>query len=143
MNTYYTNLNDIERERKWYVVDAKDKVLGRLSTKIASILRGKNKEIFSPGMDTGDYVIVINSDKIKLTGNKAENKEYQRYSGYFGGLKRIPYNRMKADNPERIIYHAVKGMLPKNKLGRQIIAKLKLFCGEEHPHSAQLPIPIN
>ena len=128
----------------WYLVDATDQVLGRLATKIASIIRGKHKPYFSPHLDTGDYVIVINAEKIKLTGNKEQQKIYQRYSGYPGGLREIPYLRMKEKSPETIIEHAVKGMLPKNILGRSLFKnKLKVYSGNEHPHQAQSPQPLS
>lgn len=127
----------------WYVVDATDMVLGRLATQIASVLRGKNKPYFSPHLDTGDYVVVINAEKIKLTGNKELSKTYQRYSGYPDGLTVIPFKRMLEKKPEEIITHAVKGMLPHNILGRQIIQKLKVYAGSEHPHQAQKPQPLS
>ena len=123
----------------WYVIDAKDQVLGRISTKIAAILRGKHNPMFSPNLDLGDYVVVINADKVKLTRNKELQKTYDRYSGYPGGLKQISYKRMMSEHPERIIENAVKGMLPKNALGRQMLKKLKVYSGEEHPHIAQAP----
>jgi large subunit ribosomal protein L13 len=127
----------------WYLVDATDQVLGRLATKVASIIRGKNKPYFSPHLDTGDYVIVINAEKIKLTGSKELKKTYKRYSGYPSGLREIPFLRMKDRNPERIIEHAVKGMLPKNILGRSLMNKLKIYPGNEHPHQAQSPKPLS
>ena len=123
----------------WYLVDATDQILGRLATKIATIIRGKHKPYFSPHLDTGDYVIVINAEKIKLTGSKELQKTYQRYSGYPGGLKKIPFLKMKDKSPETIIEHAVKGMLPKNILGRMLHQKLKVYAGNEHPHQAQKP----
>ena len=126
-------------QHNWYLVDATDMVLGRLSTQIASILRGKNKPYFSPHLDTGDYVVVINAEKVRLTGNKESSKTYQRYSGYPGGRTEIPFKKMLEQKPEEIILHAVKGMLPKNILGRQIIKKLKVYAGTEHPHSGQNP----
>jgi len=126
----------------WYLVDATDQVLGRLATKIATIIRGKHKPYFSPHLDTGDYVVVINAEKIKLTGNKELQKTYQRYSGYPGGLREIPFLKMKEKSPETIIEHAVKGMLPKNILGRQLLQKLKVYAGTEHPHTAQQPQPL-
>lgn len=137
MKSYMPNTNEIER--KWYVIDAEDKVLGRLSTEISSILRGKHKPIFTPHADTGDYVIVINADKIKLTGNKLEQKEYRYHTGHPGGLKSISYDRLMEKNPEKAIQLAVKGMLPKNALGRQMIRKLKVYSGTEHNHEAQQP----
>ncbi len=130
-------------KKEWYVVDATDKVLGRLATRIASVLRGKNKPYFSPHLDTGDYVIVINAEKVKLTGNKELQKTYQRYSGYPDGLKTISYKRMLETKPEQIIIHAVKGMLPKNALGRKLIRKLKVVVGSENPYESQKPKPLS
>ena len=130
-------------KQEWYLVDAKDMVLGRLATQIATILRGKNKPYFSPHLDTGDYVVVINADKVRLTGNKELQKTYKRYSGYPDGQTVIPFKRMMQEHPERIIEHAVKGMLPKNILGRQIFTKLKVYAGTEHPHKAQTPKLLN
>ena len=127
----------------WYLVDAKDMVLGRLATQIATLLRGKNKPYFSPHLDTGDYVVIINAEKIKLTRNKELQKTYQRYSGYPGGRTEIPFKRMLKEQPEQIIIHAVKGMLPKNILGRRLINKLKVYTGSEHPHTAQQPKAIS
>ncbi len=126
-------------KRDWYVVDASDQVLGRLATRVASILRGKNKPYFSPHLLVGDNIIVINAEKIRLTGNKELQKVYQRYSGYPDGLSEKPYKRVLEEEPERIIFEAVKGMLPKNILGRQIIQNLKIYAGNEHPHKAQQP----
>ena len=126
-------------EQTWYVVDATDMVLGRLATRIASLIRGKHKPYFSPHLDTGDWVIVVNAEKIRLTGNKELQKTYQRYSGYPDGLKEISYKRMLAEKPEEIITHAVKGMLPKNILGRRLLQKLKVYTGSAHPHQAQKP----
>jgi len=126
-------------ERNWFVVDAKDQVLGRLATKVASIIRGKNKPAFSPNADTGDFVVVINADKIKVTGKREELKTYSRHTGYPGGRKTLSYTEMKTRKPEFIITNAVKGMLPKNRLGNQLIKKLKVYAGEEHPHKAQMP----
>ena len=126
----------------WYLVDAKDLVLGRLATRIATILRGKNKPYFTPHLDTGDYVVVINAEKVRLTGNKELQKTYQRYSGYPSGRREIPFKRMLQEKPEEIITHAVRGMLPKNSLGRQIITKLKVYAGNQHPHTAQKPKPL-
>lgn len=135
--TYSARPADIER--KWYVVDAEDVVLGRLASQVAAILRGKHKPTFTPNQDTGDYVIVINAEKVKLTGNKANQKEYKRYSGYTGGLKITSYQDMLAKHPERIVEHAVVGMLPHNKLGRQMAKKLRVVVGPEHNHEAQMP----
>ncbi|NIM14877.1 MAG: 50S ribosomal protein L13 [Candidatus Aminicenantes bacterium] len=129
--------------RKWWLVDADGIVLGRLAAKVANILRGKDKPHFTPFYDTGDFVIVINADKVKLTGNKETQKVYYRHSGYMGGLKEISYQRMKTTHPERIITHAVRGMLPKNKLNRKILKKLKVYAGSEHKHQAQKPEVFN
>ena len=126
-------------ERKWYVVDAEGMVLGRLASQVAAILRGKNKPTFTPHFDTGDYVIVINADKVVLTGNKEDQKEYKRYSGYTGGQKITKYKDMKAKYPERIVEHAIVGMLPHNKLGRAMAKKLRVYAGTEHGHEAQFP----
>lgn len=126
----------------WYLVDAEDLILGRLATQIATILRGKNKPYFTPHLDTGDYVVVINAEKVRLTGNKELQKTYQRYSGYPSGRREIPFKRMLQEKPEEIITHAVRGMLPKNSLGRQIITKLKVYAGNQHPHTAQKPKPL-
>ncbi len=126
-------------ERKWYVVDAADQRLGRLATEIASVLRGKNKPTFTPNMDTGDFVVVVNADKIVVTGNKANQKLYRRHSGRPGGMKVETFNQLQDRIPERIIEKAVKGMLPKNALGRKLFTKLKVYAGPEHPHAAQQP----
>lgn len=128
-----------EIDRKWYVIDAEGKVLGRLATEVANILRGKNKPIFSPHMDCGDFVIIINAEKIVLTGNKLDQKLYKTYSGYCGGLKEMTYRKFLAEKPELLVYKAVKGMIPHNKLGDKIATKLKVYAGNEHPHAAQLP----
>jgi len=137
MKSYMAKPEEIER--KWYVIDAEGKVLGRLATEVASILRGKHKPIYTPHVDTGDFVIVINADKVKLTGKKLEQKKYYYHSGYPGGLKSVFYNRMMEENPEKAIELAVKGMMPKNKLGRQMFKKLKVYSGPEHKHEAQQP----
>lgn len=126
-------------ERNWYVVDATDQRLGRLATEIAMILRGKNKPTFTPSMDTGDFVIVINADKVDVTGKKRSQKIYRRNSGRPGGMKTETFEKLQARLPERIIEHAVKGMLPKNSLGRQLFTKLKVYAGANHPHAAQQP----
>ena len=126
-------------ERKWYVVDATDKTLGRLSSQIASVLRGKNKPTYTPSMDTGDYVIVVNADKIKVTGKKMDQKMYYRHSDYVGGMKEATLKEMMAKKPEDVIKLAVKGMLPKGPLGRQMIKKLHVYAGPEHAHAAQKP----
>ncbi len=132
-----------EIERKWYVVDAEGQTLGRLSTVIARVLIGKNKPEFTPGVDTGDYVIVINADKVTLTGNKATKKTYFSHSGYPGGMKETSYASMMQKHPERVIETAVKGMLPKNALGRAMYKKLKVYAGPDHEHSAQQPIVLD
>lgn len=128
-----------DADKKWYLVDAKDQVLGRLASKIATIIRGKNKPIFTPNTDTGDYVIVINADKIKVTGRREQLKQYISHSGYPGGQKITSLDKMRAKKPEFIIHQAVKGMLPKNRLGRKLITNLKVYAGENHPHAAQKP----
>ncbi len=132
-----------EVERKWVLIDADGATLGRLATKAAMILRGKNKPQFTPHTDVGDFVIIINADKVKLTGNKAEQKEYWRYSGWLGGLKIESYKDAMANHPERVVEHAVKGMLPHNTLGRKQGMKLKVYAGPEHPHAAQNPVKID
>jgi len=128
-----------EIERKWYVLDAEGKTLGRLCSEAAMILRGKKKPTYTPFLDTGDYVIVINAEKIRVTGKKAEKKIYRSHSGYPGGLKEITFEKLQAKNPEEIIRHAVKGMMPKGPLGRQMFKKLKVYAGPEHKHEAQKP----
>jgi len=128
-----------EVERKWYVVDATDLNLGRLSSEVARILRGKHKPIFAPNVDAGDYVIIVNADKIKVTGRKLDQKIYVRHSGYFGGRKEVKMRDMQNKKPEYIVTHAVKGMLPKNNLGRQMFTKLHVYAGPEHKHQAQKP----
>jgi large subunit ribosomal protein L13 len=128
-----------ELQKDWYVVDLEDKVLGRAATEIARVLRGKHKAIYTPSVDTGDFVIVLNAEKIRLTGNKLSQKMYYRHSGYTGGLTTIPAGKMLEKTPEELIKRAVKGMLPKNKLGRQMFRKLKVYCGADHPHQAQQP----
>lgn len=137
MKTQFAKKGDIDR--KWYVVDAKDAVLGKLATKVATYLRGKNKPVFTPNVDTGDFIIVINADKIKLTGNKVSDKVYYHHSGYIGGIKAQTAKELLEKKPEQIIEKAVWGMLPKNRLGRTMIKKLKVYRGAEHPHQAQTP----
>lgn len=137
MSSYVQKPHEVER--KWYLVDATDKTLGRLSSKIASVLRGKHKPIFTPHVDCGDYVVVINAEKVKVTGKKLEDKEYKRHSGYPGGLKMVTLEKMLEEKPENVMVHAVKGMLPKGKLGRQMLKKLRVYKGAEHGHSAQKP----
>ena len=129
-------------EKKWYVVDASGKVLGRLANRIAVVLMGKHKPIYTPHVDTGDYVIVVNADKVVLTGKKLDQKKYYRHSGYPGGLKEITARQMFEKHPEKVVYLAVKRMLPKNKLGRKMLKKLKVYAGPEHPHQAQKPEPL-
>lgn len=126
-------------EKKWWLINAEGMVLGRLATKVAEILRGKNKPIYTPFFDTGDFVIIINAEKVRLTGKKEEQKIYYRHSGYMGGLKEISYKKMMTEHPERVVSHAVKGMLPKNRLNRKILKKLKIYAGFKHKHSAQKP----
>ncbi len=126
-------------ERKWWLVDASDLVLGRLATKISGILRGKDHPYYTPFFDCGDFVIVINAKKVKLTGSKEEQKVYYRHSGYRGGLKEVTYERMLAKHPERVVLHAVKGMLPKNKLSYKLLTKLRVYPGDKHDHAAQKP----
>lgn len=128
-----------EVERKWYVIDAEDRTLGKIASEVASILRGKKKPIYTPHVDTGDYVIVINAEKVRVTGKKEEQKIYKSHSGYPGGLKETTLRELRAKKPEEIIRHAVKGMMPKGKLGRQMFKKLKVYAGPEHPHTAQNP----
>ena len=129
-------------ERKWYVVDATDMVLGRLASNVAAVLRGKNKPIFTPNVDTGDYVIIINADKVRLTGKKLEQKYYRYHTGYIGGLKEIQYKELMAKKPVLAVELAIKGMLPKNSIGRQMFRKLKVYSGGEHPHAAQQPAEL-
>ncbi len=137
MKTFMASPSTIER--KWYVVDATGYTLGRLASEVAKVLRGKNKPTYTPGMDTGDYVIVVNADKINVTGRKLDQKIYYRYSGWIGGLKEITLKEMLAKHPERVIEHAVKGMLPKGPLGREMYTKLHVYAGPEHKHAAQKP----
>ena len=137
MKTYAAKPQEVER--KWYVVDAEGQTLGRLASQVAAILKGKHKPIYTPHVDTGDHVIVINAEKIQLTGKKLLNKRYYRYSGYPGGLKSSTAGELLNRNPERVIKAAVWGMIPHNRLGRQMIRKLKIYAGPEHPHEAQQP----
>lgn len=126
-------------ERKWYVVDAEGQTLGRLASEVAIVLRGKHKPTYTPHLDTGDFVIVVNADKVKLTGRKESQKMYYRFTGYVGNLKKITYKTMMEKHPDRIIQLAVKGMIPHNVLGRQVMDKLHVYAGSEHPHQAQKP----
>lgn len=137
MSTYMAKPDRVER--KWYLVDAKGKTLGRLASEVAQVLRGKHKPTYTPHIDTGDFVIVINAAEVNLTGNKLTDKIYYRHSGYPGGLKQVSAGELRARRPERMIEYAVKGMLPKGSLGRQQLKKLKVYAGAEHPHEAQQP----
>ena len=137
MKTYMAHAETVER--KWYVVDAEGATLGRLATRVAAVLRGKHKPTFTPNVDTGDFVIVINTDKVVLTGKKLEDKFYRYHSGYIGGLKEIPYKKLMAEKSDLAVYEAVKGMLPKNSLGRAMLKKLRVYKGAEHNHAAQKP----
>ena len=137
MKTYMANAQTVER--KWYVVDAAGLTLGRLATRVASVLRGKNKPTYTPNVDCGDFVIVINTDKVVLTGKKLEDKFYRYHTGYIGGLKEISYKKLMAEKSDLAVYEAVKGMLPKNSLGRDMIRKLRVYKGAEHNHAAQKP----
>jgi large subunit ribosomal protein L13 len=139
-----TSLPKVETiERQWYVIDASEQRLGRLATQVAMILRGKNKPIYTPHLDTGDFVIIINAEKVAVTGKKADQKVYRRHSGRPGGMKTESFTKLQARIPERIIEQAVKGMLPKNSLGRSLFTKLKVYAGTDHPHAAQQPIALN
>ena len=140
MKTFMAKNGQIER--KWYVVDASGMALGRLASQVAAILRGKNKPTFTPNVDTGDHVIVINTDKVVLTGKKLDQKYYTYHPGYIGGLKQIPYSKMMAEKSDLAVYEAIKGMLPKNSLGRQMITKLRVYKGAEHNHTAQQPVEL-
>jgi large subunit ribosomal protein L13 len=140
MRTYQATAQD--RERDWYVVDAEGKTLGRLATQIADVLRGKRKPTFTPHIDVGDFVIVVNAERIEVTGNKRADKRYYRHSGYPGGLKSRTLQEMLDRRPEEVIRRAVKGMLPRNRLGRKQLTKLKVYAGPDHPHAAQQPKPM-
>lgn len=140
MKTYSPKKQDIDR--KWYIVDAKGKRLGRLATEIAVKLRGKDKPQFAPHIDCGDYVVVINAKDIAVTGNKMEDKYYYRHSGYPGGLRKKPLKQLLEEDPEEVIIRAVRGMIPRNKLRKEVMMKLKVFAGSEHPHEAQKPQPL-
>ena len=137
MKTYMAHAETVER--KWYVVDAEGVALGRLASHVASVLRGKHKPTYTPNVDTGDFVIIINTDKVVLTGKKLEDKYYRYHSGYIGGLKEIPYKKLMAEKSDLAVYEAVKGMLPKNSLGRATLKKLRVYKGAEHNHAAQKP----
>lgn len=140
MRTYSPKPADVERQ--WYVIDATDVVLGRLASHVATLLRGKHKPIFAPHVDTGDFVIVINAEKVALSGKKLEQKKAYRHSGYPGGLRSMTYGELMEKRPDRAVEKAVKGMLPKNSLGRKMAKKLKVYAGSEHPHQAQQPVPF-
>ena len=137
MKTFTAKPSDIKRQ--WLLIDATDKTLGRLATEVAMILRGKNKPEFTPHMDTGDYVIIVNAEKVAVTGNKRKDKTYFHHTGYIGGIKSISFDKLIATHPERVIEKAVKGMLPKGPMGRVMYKKLKVYAGENHPHTAQQP----
>lgn len=138
MKTPTVRMEDVKRD--WHVIDARGKVLGRLASEVAKILRGKHKPIYSPHLDTGDHVVVINAGEIVVTGKKAQDKMYYHHSGYPGGLKTVPYEKMFAKSPERVVRMAIKGMLPHNTLGRNMYRKLRVYDGTEHPHHAQNPV---
>lgn len=140
MKTYMAKPEDVER--KWYVVDATDLVLGRLASQVAAVLRGKNKPTFTPNVDTGDHVIIVNCAKVRLTGKKLEQKMYRYHTGYIGSLKETQYKKLMAEKPEFAVYNAVKGMLPKNSLGRKMIKKLRVYAGPEHNQQAQQPVEL-
>lgn len=137
MKSYMPKADEVQR--KWYIVDGTDKVLGRLASEVAKILRGKNKPIYTPHVDTGDHVIIINTDKVVLTGKKLDQKLFRRHSLYPGGMKETPYRKLMAENSDKAVYEAVKGMLPHNSLGRKMLKKLRVYKGAEHEHQAQMP----
>jgi large subunit ribosomal protein L13 len=139
VRTFSPKSSDVQRQ--WHVIDATDVVLGRLATQVASLLRGKHKPIYAPHVDTGDFVIVVNAEKVALTGAKRENKVEYRHSGFPGGIRATSYDQLLAKNPRRVVEKAVKGMLPHNTLGRHMLSKLKVYAGPEHPHQAQQPVP--
>jgi large subunit ribosomal protein L13 len=140
MDTQFPSAKEIARS--WHLIDAKDRVLGRVASKAATLLMGKHKSNYTPFLDTGDHVIIVNADKVRLTGRKQETKVYRRHSGYPGGLSEISIRKMQATRPARVIELAVSGMLPKTKLGKQMFRKLKVYGGEKHPHEAQKPVPV-
>lgn len=141
MKTYSAKPQEIRRQ--WHLIDADGKTLGRISTEIARRLRGKHKPEYTPHMDTGDYIVVVNADKVHVTGNKLADKTYHRHTGYIGNLKSISLEKLLASKPERVIQYAVKGMMPRGPLGRQMLSKLKIYAGPEHPHAAQQPQPLD
>jgi large subunit ribosomal protein L13 len=140
MRTYSAKPGEIERQ--WYIIDAADKELGRVATQVAMVLRGRHKPTYTPHVDTGDFVVVVNAQKVRLTGRKLDQKRYHRYSGYAGGLTSKTARMVREEDPERMVRQAVKGMLPKNRLARQVIKKLKIYGSDEHPHVAQQPQPL-
>lgn len=140
MNTFSAKPHEVRRD--WYVIDATGKTLGRMATEIARRLRGKHKPEYTPHVDTGDYIVVINAEKIRVTGNKLKDKMYHRYTGYIGNLKSVPLEKLLEDSPERAVQYAVKGMLPRGPLGRKMLSKLRVFAGPEHSHAAQQPKPL-
>lgn len=140
MKTYLPQVDSIERN--WYLVDAEDEILGRLASRIATVLMGKHKSDYTDFLDTGDFVIVINAEKVRLTGKKWDDKVYYSHSGYPGGLKQTTARRVRDDHPERLLQMAVRGMLPKNKLGRKMLTRLRVYVGVDHPHQAQQPVPM-
>lgn len=141
MSTFTAKPDEVRRD--WYVVDATGKTLGRLSTEIARRLRGKHKPEFTPHVDTGDYIVVVNAEKIRVTGNKLKDKLYQRHTGYIGNLKTVPLEKLLDQAPERALQYAVKGMMPRGPLGRKMLSKLRVFAGPDHTHAAQQPIPLD
>jgi large subunit ribosomal protein L13 len=141
MKTFSAKPEEVSRD--WYLVDATNKTLGRLSTEIARRLRGKHKPQYTPHVDTGDYIVVVNADKIRVTGNKMKDKMYHRYTGYIGNLKSMSLEKLMDEHPERALQYAVKGMMPRNPLGRKMLSKLRVFAGPEHNHEAQQPIPLD
>ncbi len=141
MSTFSAKPEEVRRD--WYVVDATGKTLGRLSTEIARRLRGKHKPEYTPHVDTGDYIVVVNAEKIRVTGNKLKDKLYHRHTGYIGNLKTVPLDKLLEQTPERVLQYAVKGMMPRGPLGRQMLSKLRVFAGPEHTHAAQQPIPLD
>ena len=143
MKTYIAKTEEIDEARKWYIVDAENQILGRMASKIAYVLKGKNKPFYSPHQDTGDFVVVVNADKVKVTGNKLTQKVYHTHSRYPGGQKSTSLESMLQKKPERVVELAVKRMLPKNALGRKLFRKLKVYAGAEHPHAAQQPQEMN
>ncbi len=140
MKTFSAKAEDVQRN--WWVIDAQDQILGRVAARAAKILRGKHKAIFTPHVDTGDFVVVINAKEVRLSGNKEERKRYTRYTGYVGGLKSDSPKDIRSRFPERLVEHAVRGMIPHNRLGRQVFKKLKVYPGSDHPHTAQQPQPL-